>query len=121
MLDQQILDQQILEQILDQQILDQQIYMYSPDSIPYTIPSLFSQHINDLSCNNITIQQTQDVGSAYIVSVPSGAKIYIDNVEQAVVITPARIDNIPSIPTEHTYLYQYKIGDSIWYQPKKLQ
>ena len=119
MLDQQILDQQMLDQ-LDQQMLDQQTYMYPQDSM-YTIPSLFSQHINDLSCNNITIQQTQDVGSAYIVSVPSGAKIYIDNVEQAVVITPARIDNIPSIPTEHTYLYQYKIGDSIWYQPKKLQ
>ena len=59
--------------------------------------------IEDLDCNSITIQQAQDVGSSYIVSIPSGAKIYIDNVEQAGVITPARIDNIPSIPTEHTY------------------
>ena len=68
----------------------------------YTIPFPFA--INDLSCNNITIQQAQDVGSAHIVSIPSGAKIYIDNIEQvAGLVTPATVNNIPSIPTEHTY------------------
>lgn len=62
-----------------------------------------SLYINDLTCNSITIQQAQDVGSAYIVSIPSGAKIYIDNIEQIGVTTPATINNIPSIPSEHTY------------------
>lgn len=61
------------------------------------------QYVNDLSCNNITIQHTQNVGSAYIVSIPSGAKIYIDNIEQVGLVTPAMVNKIPSIPTAHTY------------------
>ena len=74
--------------------------MYPSDSTYISFP--FSKSINDLSCNNITIQQVQDVGSAYIVSIPSGAKIYIDNIEQVGLTTPATVNNIPSI-TEHIY------------------
>lgn len=76
-------------------MIDQQpLYIHSANGM-YTI--------NDLACNSVTIQQVQDVGSAYIVSVPSGAKIYIDNVEQVGITTPATINNIPSTPYEHTY------------------
>ncbi len=60
------------------------------------------QYINDLACNNITIQQTQNVGSVYIDSIPRGATIYINNIEQIGLITPATINNIPS-PSELIY------------------
>ncbi len=83
-------------------MIDQQpIYIHSTNGM-YTLPSI-SPYINDLSCNNITIQHVQDTGPAYIVSIPSGAKIYIDSVEQVGIITPATINNIPSTPYEHTY------------------
>ena len=83
-------------------IAQQPIYIHSTNGM-YTLSPLISPYINDLSCNSITIQQAQDVGSAYIVSIPSGAKIYIDNVEQVGIVTPATINNIPSTPYEHTY------------------
>ncbi len=89
-------------------MIDQQpIYIHSTNGM-YELPSIYTlssipSYINDLSCNSITIQQVQDVGSAYIVSVPSRAKIYIDNVEQVGITTPATINNIPSTPYEHTY------------------
>lgn len=83
-------------------MIDQQpIYIHSTNGM-YTLAPI-SPYINDLSCNSITIQQVQNVGSAYIVSIPSGAKIYIDNVEQVGIVTPATINNIPSTPYEHTY------------------
>lgn len=83
-------------------MIDQKpVYIHSTNGM-YTLPSI-SPYINDLACNSVTIQQAQDVGSAYIVSIPSGAKIYIDNVEQVGITTPATINNIPSTPSEHTY------------------
>lgn len=73
------------------------IYVHTTDGMH--IRSL----IEDLSCNNIIVGQAPETGSAYIVSIPNGAKIYIDNIEQAGVTTPATINNIPSAPFEHTY------------------
>lgn len=83
-------------------MIDQQpVYIHSANGM-YTLPFI-SPYINDLACNSVTIQQAQNVGSAYIVSIPSGAKIYIDNIEQVGITTPATINNIPSTPYEHTY------------------
>lgn len=87
--------------MIDHMTDQQPVYIHSTNGM-YTLPFI-SPYINDLTCNSITIQQVQDVGSAYIVSVPSGAKIYIDNVEQVGITTPATINNIPSTPYEHTY------------------
>ncbi len=77
-----------------------QIYIHSSNGM-YKLPYIQS-YINDLACNSITIQ-AQDVGSAHIVSIPDGAKVYIDGIEQVGVTTPATINNIPSVPFEYTY------------------
>lgn len=61
--------------------------------------------IDDLSCNNITIQQPDEVGSVNIESVPPGAKIYIDEILQ-LDSTPIIIDNIPSSPTGVAHRYK---------------
>lgn len=89
----------MIDHITDQH--NQKIHIHSSNGM-YTSPYIPS-YINDLACNSVTVQQTQGVGSAYIVSIPSGAKIYIDNVEQVGITTPATINNIPSTPSEHTY------------------
>lgn len=61
--------------------------------------------IDDLSCNNITIQQPGEVGSVSIESVPPGAKIFIDGILQ-LGSTPIIIDNLPSSPTGIAYGYK---------------
>lgn len=59
--------------------------------------------IEDLSCHYITSQI--DVGSAHIVSIPTGAKIFIDYIGDTGLVTPAVI---PDIPTGvHTYRLTY--------------
>lgn len=61
--------------------------------------------LEDLSCNHISIQQPPtEVGSAHIVSVPTGAKIFIDNIDFQQT-TPAIISNISS--GTHTYKLTY--------------
>lgn len=61
--------------------------------------------IDDLSCNNITIQQPSEVGSVSIESVPPGAKIFIGGVDQIGRFTPIVID-LPSSPTGIAYRYK---------------
>jgi hypothetical protein len=58
--------------------------------------------IEDLSCHHITAK-TLDIGSAHIVSVPTGAKIYIGDINYTG-NTPALID-MPVGP--HTYKLSY--------------
>lgn len=63
-------------------------------------------YIEDLSCNYISIQQPPtEVGSAHIVSVPTGAKIFIDNIEYTGSVTPITISNISS--GTHSYKLTY--------------
>lgn len=62
--------------------------------------------IDNLSCNNITIQQPGEVGSVYIDSVPLGANICINEVEQICRLTPGIIDELPSSPTGIVYRYK---------------
>ncbi len=68
---------------------NQQLYVHSPNGM-YTI--------NDLACNNITIETICE-GSAQIITEPPGATIFIDDVRQQIggmdIPTPARIDSIP--------------------------
>lgn len=67
---------------------NQQLYIHSPNGM-YTI--------NDLACNNITIEACE--GSAQIITDPPGATIFIDGVRQQIggmdITTPVRIDSIP--------------------------
>ena len=55
--------------------------------------SNINPYINDLSCNHITVEQLQ-TGSARIVSIPAGAKIFIDYIGDTGLITPATVPNI---------------------------
>jgi len=71
---------------------DQQLYIHSPSGMHIIQPIL---SIEDLSCNHITVQPPVEVGSAHIVSVPTGAKIFIDNIEYTGLITPTTISDIP--------------------------
>lgn len=76
----------------------QSIYKHSSEM--YEIPSIY-----DLSCHGITIQQPIEVGSAHIVSVPAGAKIFIDYKGDIGLVTPTLIPNIPV--GVHTYKLTY--------------
>lgn len=82
-------------------MIDQRsIYMYTSDN------THSSAYIDDLSCNRISVeQQLADVGSAHIVSVPAGAKIFIDYIGDTGLVTPVTIPNIPV--GVHTYKLTY--------------
>ena len=85
-------------------MIDQQpIYIHSANGM-HILSSSISPYMNDLSCNSITIQ-AENVGSAYIVSTPSGATIYIDDEKQSNATTPATINisNDSSTPQVHKY------------------